>query len=565
MALVAPAIGYPNYMCMTVLHFPNGLAYLAGALKHAGHNVIGLNPNNDFDNPSAPAMLYYRLRLMIESERPQLIGLSGLCTDYHFIKDAIGFIRSIAPGIPIVCGGGMITHDAEFIFNQLQPDFAVMGEGEEVLCQLVRLLENDNDCFETIPNLWYWKNSSASFSFLNYDYPDLNSRAFPDYEPFGMRTIIEEYTLAQFYPIRYKRPYPKVMPIVAARSCPFKCTFCVHTQGPKYRARSMENILNEIKLNYEEYKFNVLFIVDELFAADRNRLREFCNGITYGRENFGWDFDWVFNTHASAAFNRDDLQMARDAGCSFFSYGIESASPKVLASMNKKIRPTQIAEAISLAEEVGIGFGGNFIFGDVAENSETIMESLEFFIEHCMDFFVSLLVVCTYPGSKLYEHCLDNKMLPDKLTYYETILQNNLTTMSDDVWTKWLMFFGVVYPATDIPFLKSVYAVSYYREPKEIQIEPGRSKAIWKVYFPCPHCAKAIFCRELIYDSDVEQETATFVTACPACSKRFNVRLKRHTGIYSPPLDRKIDAKVFREFAQNWNSSFFRIGTDLRS
>ena len=553
-ALVVPALSYPNLECMTVLHFPNGLACLAGALKRSGHQVIGLNPNNDFNHPSAAAMIYGKLKQMIENERPQLVGLTGLCTDYHFLKAAISIIRSVDPGVPIVCGGGIITHDAEFIFNHFKPDFAVMGEGEEVLCQLTHLLETGNDDFASIPNLWYWKDGSACFSRVDYNYPDINTRAFPDYEPFDFKTIMEEYTLAQFYQIRYKRPDAKVMPIVTARSCPFNCSFCVHTRGPKYRARPMESILEEIRLNYDKYKFNVLFIVDELFAINRQRLTDFCQGINEGRQKYGWDFNWVFNTHASAGFRREELQVAKDAGCSFFSYGVESASPKVLASMNKKVKPSQLAEATTLAEEVGLGFGGNFIFGDIAETSETMMESLNFFARHCMDFFVSLIYVCVYPGSKLFEYCLDNRIIPDKLTHYETYYKTDrllkINSMTDYAWDRWKQFITIVYHTSDIPFLKTAVAHYYYREPKEIQYQPGRWKAIWKVHFSCPHCAEEIFCRELLYDKDVYQEAASFVTACPACSKRFNVHLRQWSGVNLPPKERRMDTKSFLDSVQ---------------
>jgi radical SAM superfamily enzyme YgiQ (UPF0313 family) len=550
-ALIVPALNYPNLECMTVLHFPNGLACLAAALKRAGHTVIGLNPNNDFSYPSATEMVYAKLKHMIETARPQVIGLTGLCTDYHFLKIAIGIIRSLTPGVPVVLGGGIITHDAEFIFRQLKPDFGVMGEGEEVLCQLVHFLETEDKSFASIPNIWFWKNGNACFSRLDYNYPDITTRAFPDYEPFDLKTIMEEYTLAQFYPIRYKRPYPKVMPIVMARSCPFNCTFCVHTRGPKYRARPMESILEEIRINYEKYQFNILFIVDELFAVNRKRLTDFCKGIKEGREKYGWDFDWVFNTHASAAFGREELQLAKDAGCSFFSYGVESASPKVLASMNKKIKPAEIAQALAFAEEVGIGFGGNFILGDIAETSETIMESIQFFAQHCMDFFVSLIYVCAYPGSKLFEYCLDNRILPDRLTYYEYNIQTKMSSMSNEAWMKWQMFIAFIYlgQANDLPFLKTVDAITYYPEQKKIEIQPGKTKTIWKLYFTCPHCDKAIFCRELLYEDDVVQMKAAFVTACPECSKRFNVHLRAHIGIYLPPQERKMPAGVLLEYA----------------
>ena len=58
---------------------------------------------------------------------------------------------------------------------------------------------------------------------------------------------------------------------------------------------------------------------------------------------------------------------------------MESASPTVLASMNKRTKPAQIVTAIKTADRLRIGFGGNFIFGDPAESPETLSETLGLF------------------------------------------------------------------------------------------------------------------------------------------------------------------------------------------
>jgi len=113
-ALVIPTFNYtsiyPSFLAMS--DFPTGFAYIAAALKKAGHEVIGLNPNNCPSYSSAREMLHAKIKKMLAEQRPQLIGIGGLCTDYAFIKDAIKIVRTLAPKVPIVCGGGIITHDA---------------------------------------------------------------------------------------------------------------------------------------------------------------------------------------------------------------------------------------------------------------------------------------------------------------------------------------------------------------------------------------------------------------------------------------------------------------------
>ena len=436
--IIIPTSGYPLYpSVLAASDFPIGFAYIAAAIKKAGHQVIGLNPNNDYSYVSAYDMVNSMIVNSLQTHKPDAVCLGGICTEYHFIKDAIAIIKKNAPEIPIICGGGIITNDAQYIFDIIGADFCVIGEGEEVIVRLLDAIDSHND-FDSVDNIGYRVNGKAIFTKRNYSYPDINTRPFPDYEPFNFDLLLDNSELMfdrNLY--RYPRPdNPRVMPIVTARGCPFNCSFCVHDNKTKYRARSIANILEEIKVKYERYHFNVLIIVDELFATNKIRIKEFCEGILEGKSNHGWDFNWLFQTHANAALDKESLQMAKSAGCYFFSYGIESASPKVLTSMNKHSKPEQISEAIKLSQEVGIGFGGNYIFGDPAETVETIQESLNFIKDHRKypNFTVFIGIVQPYPGSKIYKYCLEKGLIKDRLSLYQDISQPiNMTQIPDNI------------------------------------------------------------------------------------------------------------------------------------
>jgi len=161
----------------------------------------------------------------------------------------------------------------------------------------------------------------------------------------------------------------------------------------KYRARTIENIMAEIGHFYSKYQFNILFLLDELFAINKDRLRQFSEALLKAKEENGLDISWTFQTHASASFDDETLALAKQAGCYFFGYGMESASPTVLASMNKRSKPAQIANAIQTADKLRIGFGGNFIFGDPAENSTTLTETFSFFRQYCTNIHVDLFSI----------------------------------------------------------------------------------------------------------------------------------------------------------------------------
>jgi anaerobic magnesium-protoporphyrin IX monomethyl ester cyclase len=541
-ALIVPTYEYanPGYIYLAPSDFPTGLAYLAGALKRAGHEVIGVNVNNQPPEKPKRQALHDCLVAMLEDNRPDLIGIGGLCADYAFIKDALAILRSLAPDIPVVMGGGIVTHDAEFVFGTLKPDYCVVGDGEEVLIQLVDHLATGTPAITAIPNLGYWQDGQTKFTKENLSYPSLDQRAWPDYEPFDIDTMLACSTHGARNHYRYSREHPRIMPFIAARNCPFKCTFCVHQGGAKYNSRPMADIFAELEDLHAKYNFNILIILDELFSINKDRLREFCEGILERKETLGWDFDWMFQTHASAALSVDDMRLARKAGCYYFSYGMESASPRVLESMRKKTHPDQIREAIAFAREAKIGFGGNFIFGDLAENQETIIETMTFLTRYCMDMLCYVTNISPYPGSLLFDHCMQQGLIRNKLDYYETIDQvcHNMTTMPDDAWRQFLS--RLIWPmAGAYPWLISV-------EPDEITTEapdPAFPTLVRRAVARCPHCGTAHTHRQPISDAVFAHGTI-FPTGCPACGQRFRLRIGANGQCSGAVLGREIDAET---------------------
>jgi radical SAM superfamily enzyme YgiQ (UPF0313 family) len=527
--LVIPTSNYPrnNPSFLSNTDFPVGFAYIAASLKQAGHRVYGLNPNNDTRFESAQELLKNRLIQAIAETNPHMIGLGGLSSDIHFINDAITIIRAIRPHIQIVCGGGIITNDAEYVFSLLHPDFCIIGDGENAIVPLANTLERGEAHFDKIPNIGYWSNEMAVFTERKQDHTDINSYPFPDYEPFGIDNMLENHSLVTRYQYRYTRSHPIPMTLVAARGCPFNCSFCVHSDGARYRFRSIQNIMDEIGVMYERYHFNILIILDELFAAHKDRLQQFSLALLEGREKLGWDFDWIFQTHASANLDFTTLQLAKKAGCFFFSYGIESTSPAVLTSMNKRTDPRQIENAILLANKIKIGFGGNFIFGDPVETFQTARESLEFYKKHCLYIHVNIGTVQPYPGSKLFENCLARGVIRDKLDFYNNIdqIMYNMTSLTFDDWKKLLdEIMSVANQINYIPISETSSALHDIDAPVGERRGNG-VKIPWKLAYSCPHCAESINTRELLADDDVATQKAGFVTGCPACHKRFIVRV----------------------------------------
>ena len=280
--------------------------------------------------------------------------------------------------------------------------------------------------------------------------------------------------------------------------------------------------MEEIKVSYEKYRFNVLLILDELFAANKQRMMDFSEAIIAGKRTYGWDFDWMFQTHANARLDLEALKKAKEAGCFLFSYGLESASPRVLQSMNKKLDIEQVREAIELARQAGIGFAGNLIFGDIAETEETMAESLSFWLEHGRDNFMFLAFVSPYPGSKLFNDVRGKGLFPDKKQYYEKIDEgvvpmaailpktfSGLVNLVQFMEKSWL--FAKVAPVLSVELI-----------PREDLFLKYTGGSYFKIKTKCPFCGEGLEYLERLMDG----KTPFWLgTGCTKCNRKIKVEL----------------------------------------
>lgn len=501
--IVVPTEGYDtdSFRFKTSADFPTGLAYIAAALKAVDYHVDGLNPNNDIKYDSPREMMKDKLTTKLIKTNYDVVCLGGLCIHFSFLDESIKLIRQISPLSTIILGGGIVTDDDRFIFNTLHPDFAISGQGEETIVELLDVIKNNLNTYEHIYNLSYWKEGIPFHTPITFKYGNIDERAFPDYSIFDMDSMLDFGGLHNNNLFRYPRKNPRVMSIITALGCPFKCTFCVHETIHRYKERSIPRIMQEIKELYERYNFNMLLVLDELFAIRKERFHEFCEELIRQRELNSWDFDWMFQTHASANLTFEDLQLLKRAGCYYFSYGMESASQSVLDSMNKRTKPEQILNAIELSRRAKIGFGGNFIFGDVAETLKSTNETITFFAENCLDLHVNLGVIHPYPGSKLFnDYCKKNNYGDsEKLEFYCDIDKKyiNITNLDDNFW---MLISREIFTLTNFRWEKTIEAISFYEEEYSFDSSWAEKVGakVYRINTLCPHCDNNFELREII-------------------------------------------------------------------
>ena len=331
----------------------------------------------------------------------------------------------------IIGGGGWSTYNPHEILELVpELDLLVLGEGEETFSELYDEIDKGSKDFENINGL-YLRQNNGDFKFTppRALISDLDTIPYPAYELFELDVYFRYSSMpSSVNTFNSKRRVSTVW----ERGCPRGCTFCSHNgmsridlqniygdgdrrEGEKLvrisdkandtfqlpaRWPSPKYAVDNIKLLKEKYDVDFISILDENMTSNIKWTREFCD--LYVAEGLDKIIKWgTLGDAPSVAVNPDIVQLMKDAGCAYISFGFESASDKVL---NQDIQKGQLRshlqttiEAIKKSKMTPIT---TFMIGNPHENIDDLMETLDFWIINgaVVDPFI-----CTpYVGSPLY-------------------------------------------------------------------------------------------------------------------------------------------------------------------
>ncbi len=218
---------------------------------------------------------------------------------------------------------------------------------------------------------------------------DLNSLPFADYSDFNF----QEYT-------------SKELPISTSRGCINRCAFCNESViWRKYRFRNAENVFEEMKFQLSKYPFiRSFFLNDSLINGNIRELNRLCDLMIDSKIGVIWGGQTLIREEMTDEF----VHKMRRAGFSHASYGLESASPRMLKMMKKRFTPRLAERVIRDSKRSGIYTDVNIIVGFPTESEEDVILTANFlkrnrkFID---GIFYHPLVISK--ASYIYEHMDD--------------------------------------------------------------------------------------------------------------------------------------------------------------
>ena len=346
------------------------------------------------------------------------------------MKELIPLLRKASPDSIIISGGGWCSYNPVEIMQLIpQIDMVCIGEGEETFTEVYDELVNGGRNFEKVNGLCINNKGLFVYTEPRALISDLNTIPYPHYDLFELDIYFQHSS----YPYSVEALNAKRRATtVWERGCPRGCTFCSHNGMSRI---DMQNIygdgdrkkgelivrqvdkdnntfqlparwptpkyaVDNVKLLHEKYDVDFIAILDENMTSNRKWTEEFCS--LYIDEGLDQKVKWgTLGDAPSVATQPHLLKVMKDAGCTYISFGFESASNKVLnEDIQKGQTKDHLQKTVNALKAISMRPMATFMIGNAHENINDLMETVSFWIDNNIE--VDPFICTPYVGSPIF-------------------------------------------------------------------------------------------------------------------------------------------------------------------
>ncbi len=373
--------GFGMAVGKSLLYPPIELAHVASVLRAARHKVHIFDC--DADELTTDDLLA-RLRV----EKPKVIGVDTSTASW---TSDLALAGALAEQIDahIFCLGSHVTHAPEEVFSDTPVEAIVRGEPEHTVRDLVDAWAKGRPLSE-VPGL-HFREEDGSIS-RTEERPLIKEL---DDLPLPARDLLAN--------DRYHFPdmHGPVTTVKSSRGCPLDCAFCgyVLIQGQRFRFRSPENVVAELKDIHERQIPNVVFR-DPIFTVGKPRVLAIMDGI----QSEGIKIRWQCET-ALRYLNDEVIDAMAKAGCVHISFGVETGNAELMEKYAANKLPESGVEAaravVKRCRSRGIETRGFCMIGFPEETPAMTAETVDLIARLDPD-TVQFTAVTPYPGTPLF-------------------------------------------------------------------------------------------------------------------------------------------------------------------
>lgn len=339
-----------------------GLRYMASVLERTGHHVWIIPFNSEHD--------ITRVVKQVTVLAPEITGLSmaftlrakEFCRLAHTLRNE-GYTGHI------IAGGPFASFNCERLLQDFPAfDSVALGEGEETLCALARTLSD----VSALPGLCYrHQDGSVRLNASAGRLADL------DELPFPRRT-------------RFRTYFGKsIATVLTSRGCWRDCAFCSvnawykNAGGKKFRIRSLDNIIEEIKELYFSLGVRIFNIQDDnFFLPDPQQTLRRFEHLRRGLERERVTDIAIAVKARPDSITYDSVRVLNDLGLFRLFLGVENASEKGLRNLNRQCQVDDILRALEVLNTFDLHIAYNILMFEPDTVLDDILTNLRFIEKH---------------------------------------------------------------------------------------------------------------------------------------------------------------------------------------
>uniref|UniRef100_UPI00257F4729 B12-binding domain-containing radical SAM protein n=1 Tax=Candidatus Borrarchaeum sp. TaxID=2846742 RepID=UPI00257F4729 len=385
------------YPQLPQIGWPIGLAYIGGVLQKNGYDIKiydALASNFLHSNYLGDNLIHFgesweKITKIILKYSPDIVGISDpFVTQSPNAHKVAQLVKSVDPNIKTILGGSFAASMPKESIIDPNVDFVIMGEGEFRFLDLIKSLKKDNR-FLNIDGLVYKDvNGQIRVNEIKGYIENLDTLPFPAIDLLNLENYFnatskgktklrningKPVNLSSRKAIKYKW-----MSVVTSRGCPFNCFFCAIPSfwGRKWRARSPENVLEELRILIKNYGIEEIQFEDDNLTFNKRRIHRILDGIISERMDIIWTTP---NGVRADTLDREILRKMKLAGCKELIIGVESGDQNVLNNViGKKLNLQQVIKVAKICNELNMKLSAFYVTGLPGETEKTMKRTFDF-------------------------------------------------------------------------------------------------------------------------------------------------------------------------------------------